>query len=260
VGSRRTIDLNADVGEAADDAGVAVERGLLALVSSAHVACGGHAGDEATMRATVEAAMSAGIRVGAHPSYPDRQGFGRRSMEMERSELSSSLREQIAALVDVARACGTAVRSVKAHGALYADVALGGSEYVALAVAVAELCDPGTALVLPSGTAAAVLARDAGLPVLEEGFCDRAYGADGALVSRQVPGSVFDDPEVAAAQALGLARDGMVTAQGGEQLALHVDTLCLHGDSPNALAMARAVRAVLEQDGIEMAAAVVRHP
>jgi UPF0271 protein len=248
----RTIDLNADVGEADDTDGVAVERALLGVVTSAHVACGGHAGDEHSMRATVQAALDSGVAVGAHPSYPDRAGFGRHAMDILGSDLTRSLSEQIGALVDVARSCGTRVRSVKAHGALYAEVAQGEEAFASLLDAVHATCEPGTALVLQAGSPAVSLARGAGLVVYEEGFCDRAYSSNGGLVARGEPGSVYDDAALAARQALGLARGDTVTADDGTVLTVHVETLCLHGDSPNAVSMARAVRGALTGAGIRV--------
>jgi UPF0271 protein len=251
---RRSIDLNADVGEADDDAGRAIEIGLLALVTSAHIACGGHAGDDESMRATVQAARRAGVQVGAHPSYPDRAGFGRRPMAMATAALASSLAEQIGALIGVATSLGTNVCSVKPHGALYGQVGGDAATFEALVGVLGELCDPDTPLVLPAGSPAVRWAGKAGIAVLEEGFADRAYTADGGLVARRQPGSVYSDPTRAAAQALGLAERGTVVAADGTVLALAVDTLCLHGDSPNALAMAGAVRDALAGAGIALAA------
>jgi 5-oxoprolinase (ATP-hydrolysing) subunit A len=251
---RRTIDLNADVGEADDDEGRAVERALLRLVTSVHIACGGHAGDEESMRAMVQGADESGVRVGAHPSYPDRAGFGRRPMEMAVGELVRSLTEQIGALRAVAASLGTEVRSVKPHGALYGDVARGGTVCDAFLNVVLATCGPGTWLVLPAGAHAIDVAESAGLSVLQEGFADRAYTADGELLARQIAGSVFSNPASAAAQALGLVAQGTVVAEDGTVLTLAVDTLGVHGDSPNALAMASAVRDTLDLHGIAVAA------
>ena len=253
-GEQRTVDLNADVGEADDDIGRAVEHGLLAFVTSAHIACGGHAGDDASMRATVQAALHAGVRVGAHPSYPDRAGFGRRPMAMAPSDLAASLAEQIGALIGVAASLDTTVRSVKPHGALYGEAGEDRATFDTLVGVLADLCDPGTPLVLPAGSPAVAWARRAGVAVLEEGFADRAYTATGGLVPRQQPGSVYSDPDRAATQAVGLAAAGTAAAVDGTPLALAVDTLCLHGDSPGALDMARAVRHALLGAGIALAA------
>jgi len=248
-------DLNADVGEADDDDGVAVERGLLNYVTSVHVACGGHAGDADSMWATVSAAVARGVRVGAHPSYPDREGFGRQTMELAARDLEAALVEQLTALVVVTEACGTAVHTVKAHGALYGEVAKGETAYDVFVSSVDRSCGPGTVLVLEAGSPAVTTARRQGRTVLEEGFCDRAYRADGGLVDRSQPGAVYADGATAAAQALDLVCRGTVQPRGGPPLALPVDTLCLHGDSPGALAMAAAVRRALEGAGVQVVAA-----
>jgi UPF0271 protein len=237
-----SVDLNADVGEAVDDHGIAIERALLALVTSVNVACGGHAGDVRSMRATTQAALDHGVRVGAHPSYPDLVGFGRRPMAIPPSGLEASLRSQLSALAEVCASLGTTMRSVKAHGALYGEVAQGGVALDLLRAAMAASCAPTTALVLPAGSSALDLCRSAGVPVRAEGFCDRAYAADGALVDRQVEGAVFTDPARAARQAVDLSAGGTV------------DTLCIHGDSPGAVAMAEAVRQALSDAGVTVSA------
>lgn len=249
----RTIDLNADVGEATDPAGIETERTLLQLVTTAHVACGGHAGDEASMTATVAAALSSGVRVGAHPSYPDKEGFGRRPMDVDREELGAALRAQLRALAAVCAAAGTEVTSVKAHGALYGEVAKGGALYLVLRDAVAAECPPEVTLVLPSGCPALATALRDGVVATEEGFCDRAYRDDGGLVDRATPGAVLEDPDAAADQALSLARGALATGDG-TVLTLWVDTLCIHGDSPGAVEIATAVRRVLSDSGIEVLA------
>ena len=249
----RTIDLNADVGEATDAAGVEVERTLLGLVSSVHVACGGHAGDDDSMTATVATALSRGVRVGAHPSYPDRAGFGRQPMQVDRAELGASLSEQVLALDRICRAAGTTVASVKAHGALYEEVAKGGAVYETFRDAVRGSVGEDVALVLPSGCRAVAMVLRDGMTAREEGFCDRAYRPDGGLVGRAEPGALLVEPSAAAAQALSLAR-GAVVARDGSVLTLWVDTLCIHGDSPGAVAIATAVRTALADVGINVTA------
>jgi 5-oxoprolinase (ATP-hydrolysing) subunit A len=259
-GEPRPIDLNADVGEASDTAGIAVERALLDFVTSFHIACGGHAGDRDTMRATVEAARDRGVRVGAHPSYPDREGFGRRPLTMSTEQLSSALGGQIAALMEVAASLDASVDSVKPHGALYGEAGRDEGTCEVVIGVLLELLGPGTTLVLPAGTPAVSWAHHAGVRVLQEGFADRAYTANGELMGRQLPGSVYGDPALAAAQALGLAVDGTVATHDGVALSLVVDTLCVHGDSPDAVAMARAVRRALDGAGVAVAAPPARHP
>jgi 5-oxoprolinase (ATP-hydrolysing) subunit A len=249
----RTIDLNADVGEATDGAGIDVEHTLMGLVTSVHVACGGHAGDDASMTATVAAALERGVRVGAHPSYPDRAGFGRHPMEIDRGELGESLSAQLRALGRICRSLHTTVTSVKAHGALYEEVGKGGAVYETFRDAVRDELGAEVALVLPSGCRALAMVLRDGMTAWEEGFCDRAYRRDGGLVARSEPGAVLVDPASAAAQALTLAR-GAVVAADGSVLTLWVDTLCIHGDSPGAVAIATAVRATMAEVGIDVVA------
>ena len=249
----RSVDLNADLGEATDGEGIKSERLLLGLVTTAYIACGGHAGDEKSMTATVAAALEHSVRVGAHPSYPDIAGFGRRPMDIDRDELSRSLCDQLRVLTGVCDAAGTAIESVKAHGALYEEVAKGGAIYETLRDAVRATCGAGTALVLPSGCRATAMCLSDDLVVCEEGFCDRAYRPDGGLVDRATPGAVLDDPEAAAAQALSLAR-GAVVAADGSVLTLWVDTLCINGDTRSAVAIATAVRRVMDEAGFEVTA------
>jgi UPF0271 protein len=253
VGAIRCIDLNADVGEATDTAGIEVERTLLGLVTSVHVACGGHAGDDDSMTDTVAAALGHGVRVGAHPSYPDRAGFGRTPMEVDRGELGAALTEQLQALDRIARKAGTSVASVKAHGALYEEVGKGGAIYETLRDAVRASVGEAAVLVLPSGCRATAMALRDGLSAAEEGFCDRAYRGDGGLVDRGSAGAVLGDPAAAGAQALSLAR-GAVVAHDGCVLTLWVDTLCIHGDSPGAVAIATEVRRVMADAGIDVVA------
>jgi UPF0271 protein len=249
----RSIDLNADVGEATDEAGRDVERELLGLVTTAHIACGGHAGDGASMAATVADALERSVRIGAHPSYPDREGFGRRPVDIDRTALAASLADQVRALDAVARAAGARVESVKPHGALYEEVAKGGAIYETLRDVIRATCAPGTTLVLPSGCRAMAMVLRDGVEAMEEGFCDRAYRPDGGLVERAEPGAVLSDPGEAAAQTRSLAR-GAVAATDGSVLTLWVDTLSIHGDSPGAVAIATAVRAALAELDIDVAA------
>ena len=247
----RTIDLNADVGEATDAAGIEVERALLGLVTTAHVACGSHAGNEETMATTVAAALARSVRIGAHPSYPDRAGFGREPMSVDRAVLRESLTAQLRDLERVCRDAGTSVESVKPHGALYEEVGKGGAIYETFRDAVCDCFGNRVSLVLPSGChAMAMVLRDR-MTVCEEGFCDRAYRRDGGLVDRDTAGAILDDPEVAAGQALSLAR-GAVAAEDGSVLTLWVDTLCVHGDSPGAVDIATVVRRVLAGAGIDV--------
>jgi UPF0271 protein len=249
----RAIDLNADVGEASDPQGIEAERALLAVVTTVHVACGGHAGDDASMAATAAAAREHGVRLGAHPSYPDREGFGRRPVAMAHDELRAAVADQLRALRRACSGTGTDVRSVKAHGALYAEVAKGGAAYEAFRDAVRDTCRPDVTVVLPSACRAMAMALRDGMAALEEGFCDRVYRCDGSLVPRSEAGAVLTDPRAASNQALSLAR-GAVVADDGNIVTLWVDTLCVHGDTSGAVALATSVRRVCESAGFEVVA------
>ena len=247
----RTIDLNADVGEAADAAGVEVERTLLGLVTSAHVACGGHAGDDDSMKATVAAAFEHAVGSAPIPPTPTAPASAVNRWTSTAAELGASLSRQVAALDRVCRAAGTTVQSVKAHGALYEEVAKGGAVYETFRDAVRDSVGEDADLVLPSGCRALAMVLRDGMTAREEGFCDRAYRRDGGLVDRSEAGAVLTDPASAAAQALTLAR-GAVVADDGSVLTLWVDTLCIHGDSPGAVAIATAVRAAMVDAGMQV--------
>lgn len=256
---RRRIDLNADLGErpepedpSLDRDGLA-DRQLLGLVTTAHVACGFHAGGPTVMRRTVEAAVAAGVVVGAHPSYPDPEGFGRRPMDRPPEQVADDVVRQIDALDAVTRAAGTAVRSVKPHGALYHRVAVDEECAAAVAAAVRGHRD-GLVLVLPAGAPTRAVAQGMGVPVVAEAFCDRGYLPDGRLVPRSDPGALVLDPDEAARRAVSLAVDGDLEAAGGARLTLACDTLCVHGDTPGSVAIATAVRRALVEAGVTVAA------
>lgn len=240
------IDLNADVGE-----GAGQDEALIPLVSSVNVACGAHAGDEATIRRTIELARAHDLAVGAHPGYPDRAGFGRRPMALGAAGLRSSIVDQVRLVLSIARELGQPLVHVKPHGFLYNLAARdrGLAELVAGAV---HDVSPELILVGLAGSQSLRAARAVFLPVAAEAFADRAYEADGSLRSRDLPGGVHGRPAQAARQALSIARDRRVRAWDGSWLPVEADTLCIHGDSPGAEAMARAVRVALEQAGIEV--------
>lgn len=228
----RTIDLNADVAESPDD------LALLSVVTSANICCGAYAGDADLMLAACEQAAAHGVRIGAQIGYVDLEGFGRRPLDPPTEELIDSLRTQIDLLAEIADSVGRAVAYVKPHGALYNTIVHDERQAAAVVEAVAPYGLP--LLGLPSA-ASVRLARAEGLPVELEGFADRAYRPDGTLVPRREPGAVLHDQAAVAAQAVHLAT-------GGE-----VHTLCVHGDSPDALDLARAVRAGLTEAGFEVA-------
>lgn len=240
------IDLNADLGE-----GMADDKALMALVTSCNIACGGHAGDETTMRAALELARSNGVSAGAHPAYPDKANFGRTPMDLSDAALRKTLADQIARLSEIASSLSVALTHVKPHGALYhraeGDPAV--AELVAQTVAG---LDPSLRLVGPPGSALEQAAGAAGLAFLAEGFADRAYDSTGRLVPRSAPGAVLANAEASAAQAVSIATQSHVEAIDGTRIELDVQTLCLHGDTPGALDRARAVRAALEAAGLEV--------
>ncbi len=243
-----TIDLNADLGEGDEH-----DEQLLTIVSSCNVACGGHAGDVESMAATVRAAIANGVCVGAHPAYPDREGFGRRSGFMQGDALYRALTDQVIALSNVAADLGVAMAHVKPHGALYNDAIADRELAGVIARVVAEA--PGSpAFVGMAGTELQNAAVNHGLAFIAEAFVDRAYEADGTLVSRSEPGAVHRELAVITTQAVRLATEGKVTAKTGEIVSVAADTLCIHGDTPGAAEAARAVRDVLETHGVSIRA------
>jgi 5-oxoprolinase (ATP-hydrolysing) subunit A len=243
------IDLNADVGESYGAWVMGDDEGLLPLVTSANIACGAHAGDPAVMARTVALAARFGVVAGAHPGYPDRDGFGRRDLEMTSDELEASLLAQLGALAAIASAAGVTLRHVKPHGALYNRAAADAAIAETVARALRRFSDQ-LMLVGLAGSAMLAAGRAEGLAVAGEGFADRAYEADGTLRSRRLPGAVHSDPRVVAAQAVAIACKRQVRTLDGSLVAVEADTICLHGDTPNAPALARAVRQALEAAGV----------
>ncbi len=229
-----TIDLNADLGE-----GDPYDAELLKIVSSCNIACGGHAGDEVSMRVTIASAIANGVAIGAHPSYPDRDGFGRRSGYLAGDELRASLIRQIRALIAVAAKLGATPAHVKPHGALYNDAVNNRELADVIASAVFETM-PGAALVGLPNSELQNAAEHGALKFVAEGFVDRAYRGDGQLVPRSVPGAVHDSLELVLPQAVSLVGK--------------VDTLCIHGDTPGAADVAKAVREELEKLGVTIRA------
>lgn len=247
----RVIDLNADLGEGFGPWSMGDDAAMLSLVTSANLACGGHAGDPEVMFATLRAAAARGVAVGAHPGYADREGFGRRVIPMTPDEVARMVAAQIGALTGVAALAGVQLRYVKAHGAL-ANLAADRAE-VAAAIAGAVASLPGRLTLLAiSGTELEVQGRKAGLPVVAEVFADRAYTAAGRLVPRGQPGAVLHDAEAAAARMLRFVETGRMPVLGGGDIPLQAGSICVHGDSPGAVAMARAVRTALEGAGIAL--------
>lgn len=249
---RTHCDLNADLGESYGAWRMGDDAALLDVVSSCNLACGFHAGDPLTLLRTLELAQARGVAIGAHPSLPDLVGFGRREMQVAPEELRALVRFQVAAVQGCARAIGAQLQHAKAHGALYHMLARDGALATAFLDGVLAL-DPLLAIVGPPAGALREVARAKGARYLVEGFADRGYRADGSLLPRGQAGALLHG-EDALRQGLALARGDAIRAGDGSVLELAVDTLCVHGDGADAVALARALRATLEADGIAVRA------
>ncbi|MEU1619763.1 5-oxoprolinase subunit PxpA [Streptomyces sp. NPDC005722] len=247
------IDLNADLGEGYGRWVLTDDDALLSVVTSANVACGFHAGDPGIMRRVCDTAAARGVRIGAQVSYRDLAGFGRRAMEVPADELADEITYQIGALEVFARAAGAQVAYVKPHGALYNKVVVDDDQAAAVAAGTRR-ADPALPVLCLPGSAMERAAREAGLDVVGEAFADRAYTAAGTLVPRGTTGALIADPHEVTRQAVALARDGVATALTGERVTVRARSLCLHGDSPDAVATALRVRAALEDAGVRLAA------
>ena len=247
-----TMDLNSDLGESLGAWPMGDDAAMLEIVSSANVACGFHAGDPAGILQTLRAAAARGVVVGAHVAYPDLKGFGRRNMDVASADLVADVIYQIGALQGLAAAAGTCVRYVKPHGALYNTIAHDARQAHDVIAAIRAV-NPQLALVALAGSPLVQWARDAGLRVVSEAFADRAYTPQGALVSRSEKGAVLHDPEQIAQRMLRLAQEGVIEAVDGSVVRIDADSICVHGDSPDAVAIARQLRARLEAEGIAIA-------
>jgi UPF0271 protein len=244
-----TVDLNSDLGE-----GAGTDMAIMPFVTSANIACGEHAGNDNTMRATVELAKKHRVAIGAHPGYPDRARYGRVPLDIPAPELIESVRRQIDSLIGIAARLGARVTHVKAHGALYnqAERDAGIARSILMGVQRAE---GGRELVVfgPPGSAMLAEAEAFGFRTAREGFVDRTYEPDGTLRPRALRDALITDPAVAARQALGIVNDRRVKASDGSLLSLEVDTLCVHGDTPGAEEIARTVREALGAAKVKVA-------
>ena len=248
---QHAIDLSCDAGEASTPEDRDVERALLELVTSVNIACGGHTGDEHSMRAAVEAALEHACTIGAHPSYPDREGFGRRHFPMKPKDLESTLCEQIEALINIAAQSNATVAHIKPHGTLYHDASH--DPRITEVVANAALaCSGDLRLVGPAHAPCLRIWQGMGIRCITEGFVDRVYEQNGSLRSRSMPDALITDPADAARQALRIATEQSVLLDDGTQLALRADTLCFHSDTPGALAVARKVAEALRASGVRL--------
>lgn len=243
------IDLNSDLGEHFGAWRLGDDRAMFELVSSANIACGFHAGDPATMLASARLSIEHGVVIGAHPSYRDLAGFGRRAMDVDAHELHAEVLYQVSALAGVAASVGARVAYIKPHGALYNRIAVDEEQADAVARAAADSGLP--VLGLP-GSAIERIARLHGVGFVAEGFADRAYLSDGSLAPRSLPGAVIDDVDAVAERALRMVVEHAVETVDGGVIGLDVASLCVHGDTPGAVELARATRSALEGAGVEV--------
>ena len=245
------IDLNADLGEGFGVYRCGADEELIPLVSSVNIACGFHGGDPAVMRRAVSLAVKSGAAIGAHPGYPDREGFGRRYMALSPDEVTDCLLVQIGALEGVCRAEGAAIGYVKPHGALY-NAAAKDPALAAAVVRALKLYGGGLVLLCPAGSEMENAAKAEGIKAAGEFFSDRAYRDDGSLVPRSEPNAVITDPEEVGRRVLEAVGDGVVVTASGKRLRIGFDSICLHGDDPEAVRAAAGIRRVLETNGIEI--------
>jgi len=245
------VDLNCDMGESFGVYRLGLDEEVMPLITSANVACGFHAGDPQVMRRTVALAAEHGVAVGAHVSYPDLVGFGRRPMAVDPTELENDIIYQLGALQGFCQATGVRLRHVKPHGALYNTAQQDRRTAEAVARAVAAF-DPSLLVFAQSGSVMAEVARAAGLRVVQEVFADRAYTPEGRLVSRRLPGAVIHDPDTVAERALQMVASGKVTAVDGSQVTVAAETICVHGDTPDAVELIRRIRQRLDGAGVKL--------
>ena len=245
------IDINCDMGESFGPWVMGADAEVMPHITSANVACGGHAGDPSVMRRTVRAAKAHGVAVGAHPGFADLQGFGRREMQADPSEVEDSLLAQIGALAAIARAEGMPVRHVKAHGALYNMAARDRRLADAIAQAI-KAFDPSLVMFALPNSSMVQAGIAAGLRVAAEGFADRSYEPDGSLTPRSRPGAVIHDVHRVVDRAVRMVRDGVVLTPDGKEVPLKVDTICVHGDTPGAPVLTQRIRAALTAAGIHV--------
>lgn len=247
------IDLNSDLGEGYGPWTMGNDALILDCVTSANIACGGHAGDPETMFRTLRLAAERGVRVGAHPGYADREGFGRRIIPMSTGEIGRMVAAQVGALAAIARLAGTQVTYVKPHGAL-GNLAAADRSVATAIVSALKAMDPALALLAISGTELEHAAREHGVTVYAEVFADRAYLPNGQLVPRSQAGAVLHDAKEATDRLLGYLQTGRMPVLGADPIALRADSVCVHGDNAASVDMARQIRARLEAEGVTVAA------
>ena len=247
------IDLNADVGESPDQGASNPDLGILPHITSANIACGFHAGNPAVMRATVELAREHGVAVGAHPGFPDPEGFGRRELQFSAADVEYFVAHQVGALAAIAAALGVRLQHVKPHGALF-NMAVRDSDLADAVAKAAASIDRTLILFGLPGSEILAAGQRSGLRTAAEGFADRAYQPDGTLVSRSRPGSVIDDPIVVVQRGLRMVLERAVEAIDGTVVDLRIDSLCVHGDTPGAAELASRLRSAFVDNGVEVKA------
>jgi 5-oxoprolinase (ATP-hydrolysing) subunit A len=245
------IDINSDLGESEESLANGNDAELMRYITSANVACGGHAGDEQTMRETVRIAKELNVSVGAHPGYPDRANFGRIESPMAAAEIEAFVRDQIAVLAEVAEPLGVQLVHCKPHGALYHAANKSAEVAAAIGRAVLE-SDEQLIMVGQAGSSTLTLWESMGLTCAAEAFADRAYEPDGILRKRTLPGALLDDPAKAARQAVDIATRHLAVATDGSELKVSAGTICIHSDTPGSVAMARAVNEGLRKAGVQL--------
>jgi 5-oxoprolinase (ATP-hydrolysing) subunit A len=249
----KRIDLNCDMGEMPEAIADGSQEALMRSVTSANVACGGHAGDELTMRKTIDQALRHGVAIGAHPGYADRKNFGRLELNMAPDEVAESVFEQVRVLGEVARSCGARVVHVKPHGALY-NQAVGNRVFAEAIAKGVGRWNRDVILVGLAGTSMLDVFRQAGFRVVAEAFADRRYEANGTLRARKFDDALIRDPGEAGRQALQIVERGTVTAHDGNEVSVNAQTICIHGDTPGASKIAAAVAQTLRRAGVELSA------
>lgn len=247
------VDLNADMGESFGPWPMGNDAEVLRVVTSANVACGFHAGDPTVMANTIRVARENGVGIGAHPGFPDLQGFGRRRMHMGHEDLANAIRYQFGAIRGMAGALGAEVRHFKLHGAL-ANMCAEDEALARCCYEAALSVDPDVIVFVLASTAQETAAKALGATYAGEIFADRAYNDDATLVDRSLPGAVIHDPGRAAARMVDMVKAGAIISESGKVIPSRVDTICLHGDNDTALQIARSVRSALESEGVRLAA------
>ena len=245
------ININADMGEGFGDYDIGDDATLLDIVQTANIACGKHGGDPGIMRRVAENAAVRGVSIGAHPGFDDLWGFGRRQIQMRSNDLEDLCAYQIGAMQAMAKAAGTAISHVKAHGALN-NMACTRADYAEAIANAVKAVDPTLIHLVMPATELEAATVAAGLPIAREAFVDRTYEDDGLLTSRATEGSVIKDPATAAARVVKMVRDGAITARSGKVLSLPFDSLCVHGDEPTSVAVAKAATKALKEAGVSL--------